>query len=175
MNPPSFLRVRTENAVGVLNHTDLFDGTLTFPSTRYELTNSHYKTLFEAAEAAAAEGGVLQFPADENSIMHGTHVSEIADACLADAEAPREVVTGQGYNISGRRYETLREIGDALAAEYDGVQEVRYTPGAKFVESADFLGKGFLMSVTEFSQWVGSEKLRTETGWKTVLRGGVNL
>lgn len=168
LNPPSFLRVRTENALGVFNHTDFFDGVVTRPSTMYGLTSSYYKVLFEAAEAAAAEGGVLHFPADENSIMHGTHVSDVAAAYLAIAEAPRGVVKGQVYNISGRRYETLREVGDALAAEYEGVQKVSYTPGAKFEEGGDFLGKGILMSVAGFSQWVGSEKLRTETGWKDV-------
>lgn len=171
LNPPMFLRLRADNSTEVFRESDFFDAVVTRPTTIYGRSSSYYAVLFDAAAQAAGEKNgdgrsMLRLPADERSIMHGTHVSDITSAYLAIASAPREVVRGQVYNISSHRYETLEEVGTALAREY-GIDEVRYTSGNRFSDNYKFLGD-MLLTVTGFSQWVGSEKLRKDTGWKDV-------
>ncbi|KAK0641041.1 hypothetical protein B0T16DRAFT_461152 [Cercophora newfieldiana] len=139
---------------------------------------SYYGGLFDYAAASAAavsstkEPKVLKFSTDPNTIMHDLHLDDSADGYLAlanaalfggdDPEHGRPAVAGQAFNISGRRYQTLREVGTALAKEYgfDGgaqfgvpVEELPVKPGPTF------------SLVVGWSQWVGSEKIRKVTGW----------
>jgi nucleoside-diphosphate-sugar epimerase len=76
--------------------------------------------------------------------------------------ADRSAVGGKFFNVSGRRYETLDEIATSVAREYgfkDGVQFIA-------VSAAEPSFPAGLHFVFSFSQWVGSERLRSVTGWK---------
>jgi len=139
---------------------------VTRPTTLYGLGSSYYAVLFAVA-AAASESGVLTLPVDERNIMHATHISDVGAAYLAIAEAPRDVVKGKAYNISSYRYETAREVGEALMREYDKIRELRFTDGGVWTEGGGGLGD-LLTIVTGFSQWVSSERLRADTGWRDV-------
>lgn len=67
---------------------------------------------------------------------------------------------GQCYNISGRRYETLEEVAHALVEDYEIKGGVKYLPDQKKT------GVDVVQMLIGFSQWVGSEKLRHDVGWR---------
>ena len=159
LNAPPVLVPRATHAVKIFNHTDLFDAVVIRPTTLYGLSGSFYGPIFDVA-TKAAETGVLELTADPKSIMHGTHVDDCAEAYLAIAEADRSVVKGQCYNVSGRRYETLEEVATALVEDYKIKGGVKYLPEKKNT------GVDVVQMLIGFSQWVGSEKLRRDVGWR---------
>ncbi|KAK0638245.1 hypothetical protein DIS24_g10035 [Lasiodiplodia hormozganensis] len=125
-----------------------------------------------AVKEGKSEGDntVLKFVPPAGTVMHGLHVDDCADAYVAVAvtalfggEEKRRGVVGQAFNISGRRYETLEEVGTALAKEYGfaGGAEFGVDP-AVLPEGVDPKGSHFIFG---WSQWVGSQKIREATGW----------
>ena len=146
LKPPLFLADRASHAVKVFDHTDLFDAVLLRPTSVYGYSSSYYGQIFDLA-AKAAEKGVLEISADRKTIMHGTHVDDCAEAYVGIAEADREVVNGQCYNISGDRYETLEEVVNALIKEYN------IAGGAKFLPVQEERELDWLQLVLGFSQW----------------------
>jgi nucleoside-diphosphate-sugar epimerase len=161
--PPEVLIPRTTLSQTVLQHEDEYDAIVLRPTTLYGGSSSYYGPAFDIAAAAAGSGGgVMTIAADAKSIMHGTHVADVAEAYVALAEAPRDSVKGRSLNISSHRYETAEEVGQALAKEY-GLSEVRFvkpqepTPGKP---GFDVVGLLF-----GFSQWIGSDRIRELTGW----------
>ena len=166
LNPHPFLVLRATLSLTVLNHKDVFDAAVVRPTTIYGGSSSYYGLAFEVAVAAKAAGtGVLRISADPNSVMHGMHVADCAAAYVAIAEAPRETVAGQSYNISSERYETTKEVATALAREY-GLGHVEFTSPPSFDISNAVQGFDVVGLLFGYSQWVGSEKLRRDTGWK---------
>lgn len=159
VNAPSLLAARASHALKIFDHTDLFDAVVVRPTTLYGLSGSFYGPIFDVA-TKAAEKGVLELRADPKSIMHGTHVDDCAEAYVALAEADRDVVKGQCYNISGRRYETLEEVANALVEEY------KIEHGVKYLPEKEKNGVDVVQLLIGFSQWVGSEKLRRDLGWR---------
>lgn len=102
----------------------------------------------------------LKFASDPRTIVQSLHVDDCAEAYVALARYPNPTkVAGECFNVSsGDRYETLRDIGDALAACYHLQKLVEFNvPGQR--SSAD------IPTVTGFSQWVSSRKIRELTGW----------
>jgi nucleoside-diphosphate-sugar epimerase len=161
--PPEVLIPRTTLSQTVLAHENLYDAVVLRPTTLYGGSSSYYGPAFEIAEAAAKSGnGILKIAADPKSIMHGTHVADVAAAYVALAEAPRETIKGRCLNISSHRYETAEEVARALLKEYS-LSEVQFvepqepTPGK---EGFDVVGLLF-----GFSQWIGSQCIRDLTGW----------
>lgn len=68
------------------------------------------------------------------------------------------------FNISSRRYETLKEIGEKIE-KIEKIYRVRvvYEDPVGGMRRED---KGsFLELLVDFLQWVGSEKIRKQTGW----------
>ena len=160
LNAPLLLAARASHAVEIFDHKDLFDAIVIRPTTLYGLSSSFYGPIFDRA-AKAAEKGVLELTADPKSIMHGTHVDDCAEAYVAIAEhADRDVVKGQCYNVSGHRYETLEEVANALVDDYKIEGGVEYLP-----EKAT-MRPDVVQMLIGFSQWVGSEKLRRDVGWR---------
>ena len=160
LNAPPILVPRATHAIRIFDHKDLFDAIVVRPTTLYGLSGSYYGPIFDVA-AKAAEKGVLELTADPKSIMHGTHVDDCAEAYVAIAEhADRDVVKGQCYNISGRRYETLEQVANALVEEYKIKGGVKYLP-AKAETRVDVV-----QMLIGFSQWVNSEKLRRDVRWR---------
>ena len=159
LNAPPVLAPRATHAIKIFDHKDIFDAVVVRPTTLYGLSGSFYGPIFDVA-AKAAEKGVLELTADPKSIMHGTHVDDCAEAYVAIAQhADRDVVKGQCYNISGRRYETLDEVANALVEDYKIKGGVKYLPEKT-------TGVDVVQMLIGFSQWVGSEKLRRDVGWK---------
>ena len=171
LNPPPFATDRANYAIKIFDHTDLFDAVLLRPTTLYGLSSSFYGPLFDIA-SEAAEKGVLELTADPNSIMHGTHVDDCAEAYVAVAEANPDVVKGQCYNVSGHRYETLDDVAQALVKAYGIAGGVEYLP------ASEKKGMDVVQMLVGFSQWVGSEKLRRDVGWRDrrqLFSGGVHI
>ena len=146
LKPPPFLADRASHAVKVFDHADLFDAVLLRPTSVYGYSSSHYGQMFDLA-AKAAVNGILEIPADQKTIMHAIHVDDCAEAYVTIAEANREVVKGQCYNISGDRYETLEEVANALVKEYKIAYGVMF-PHVWVEKKFDSL-----QPVLGFSQW----------------------
>ena len=159
LNPPQFAIDRAAHAIKIFNHTDLFDAVVVRPTIVYGRSSSFYGPIFDVA-AKAAEKGTLAISADPNSIMHGTHVDDCAEAYVAIAEANRDLVKGQCYNISSHRYETLTEVARDLAVLYGIRSPIRFVPEPKKS------GIDVVQMLFGFSQWASSEKLRQDVGWK---------
>ncbi|KAL8972936.1 MAG: hypothetical protein Q9197_002568 [Variospora fuerteventurae] len=197
LNPPNVVRCRMDGALRALKVAGTEDGGLDVVVVRASslcgYSGSYYGAALEYAAAFAGskkyneyeyEAKVLKFTADANTIMHGVHVDDCADAYVALAgtalfdmgtsldegsgndtpKSRRAAIAGQVFNISGRRYETLTEVGAALAAEYG------FTGGTQFNVSADNIPEEAEYQRSEFvfgySQWVSSEKIRALTGWR---------
>ncbi|KEF55849.1 uncharacterized protein A1O9_07429 [Exophiala aquamarina CBS 119918] len=163
LNPPDLLRPRTEAALDMLiNHTGDFDCVVTRPTTLYGRSGSHYTYFFSLAEQAKQEwGGVLDLPANPNSILHGTHVDDVAAAYLALATAPRHLVAGQTFNISAHQYETLAQIARAIEKSHG----ITVTYRARRPSDDETFGL-YVTALFNFSQWVGSQKIREDLGWR---------
>lgn len=163
LNAPPPVAHRAAYATRVFEHATTFDVAVIRPTPVYGFTSSYYGGMFEACIAAKAKGSPVEFWADPNTIVHGMHIDDCAEAYRALVEhADRSKVAGQLFNMSGRRYETLSEIAQAMASEYGIQQGVVYKPEKR--EEGSFLeqyGYGF-------SQWVSSDKIRELTSWKDV-------
>lgn len=192
LNPPDVVRCRMDGALRALKVVGL-DVVVVRASPLCGYSGSYYGAALEYAAAFAAskkynehenEAKVLKFTADADTIMHGIHVDDCADAYVALAgivlfdmgtsldegsgngtpKSRRASIAGQVFNISGRRYETLTEVGAALAAEYG------FTGGTQFNVSADNIPEEAEYQRSEFvfgyNQWVSSEKIRALTGWR---------
>lgn len=170
LKPPSGLAARTYNSVKVFEQTQPYDAVVLRPTTVYGRSGSYYGTFFEMAQRAKDSGQPLRLPADPRSVVHGTHVDDCAEAYVMLAEhRDRSRIAGQCYNISSHRYETLEEIAQALAAEYhlspnsivfEPIPEEKLTPDGVLGDEVDVAA-----ALVGFSQWVGSQKLREDSGW----------
>jgi len=155
-----------------------FDVAIVRATPIFGYSASYYAAILEyaSATAAASQGDatrLLRLPAKANTIIHGLHLDDCADGYVAlamtalfggeDRERGRPAVLGQAFNISGRRYETLQEIGAALAAEYG------FDGGVEFGVAPDQLPHAVSHAAVSiafaWSQWVGSDKIRRVTGW----------
>jgi len=164
LNSPPVLANRTKYAIQTFEHMDLFDAIVTRPTNVYGLSSSYYGEFFRFAEEAKKKG-VLEFYEHPKTMLHALHVDSCGEAYVALAEHPdRNLVKGQCYNISSYRFETLEEIAEALAKEYE------IEGGVKFLGNRDGGEEGPEVKVSGmlfgFSQWTGSEKLRRDTGWR---------
>lgn len=160
LNPPALLKRRTQCALSMFEHTNEFDAVVTRPTTIYGRSGSWYSVFFMLAEQAKASGdNVLTLYSTPNAILHGTHVDDVGSAYVAIASAPRQVVAGQTYNISAHSYETLEEIAPAVEKSH-GVKVVFADPGPDDEKNFG------VNSVFNFPQWVGSDKIRKQTGWR---------
>ncbi|KAF5621497.1 hypothetical protein F52700_10917 [Fusarium sp. NRRL 52700] len=164
LKAPEVLKERTANAARVLDFPELFDAAVIRPTCVFGYSNSYYGAIFDYAAGQREKGSeVLRIPGDPDSIMHATHVDDCAEAYLFLAELDdRRAVGGQFFNVSGYRYETLAEVAGAVAKEYGFKGGVQFVPASE-AEPSFPPGLHFVFS---FSQWVGSEKLRSLTGWK---------
>jgi nucleoside-diphosphate-sugar epimerase len=174
--PPEVLFPRTTLSQTVLKHDDEYDAVVLRPTTLYGGSSSYYGPAFDIAAAAATSGkGILTIAADPKSIMHGTHVADVAAAYVALAEAPRDNVKGRCLNISSHRYETTEEVAQALAKEY-GLTEVRFVkPQQPTQDKPGFDVVGLLFG---FSQWISSDCIRELTGWsdkRPLFSEGISL
>ncbi|KAL2192458.1 hypothetical protein P885DRAFT_82214 [Corynascus similis CBS 632.67] len=154
-----------------------FDVAIVRATPVFGYSGSYYGAGFEyvAAYAAAMKGEkdaanrVLKFTANAGTIIHGLHIDDCAEGYVALAstalgtEDGRRAVAGQVFNLSGRKYETLREVGTALAREYG------FDGGVGFgvaVEDLPTAVSGRNCDLTfGWSQWVSSDKIRKVTGW----------
>ncbi|KAL3421246.1 nad dependent epimerase [Phlyctema vagabunda] len=157
LNPQPSLVNRASYAVKTFENQDLFDAVVLRPTHVYGYMSSFYAFFFRFAEEAQRQGEWV-VEEDALTILHAVHVDDCADAYVALAESKRDVVAGQCYNISSRKYETLDEILKALVDEYE------IKGGVKYVKREG--GPGPRAKLFGFSQWVSSEKLRNDTGWK---------
>ena len=169
LNPPAFAEGRAHNASRIFDNRDMFDAVLLRPTSVYGYDSSYYGASFELAEAIAdkqrsgSEEG-WNLPSDPDVVMHALHVDDCGDAYVALAESPREKIKGEVFNISGRRYETLNEVVEALRSEYNIKSPPNYT--GLLGQSEKAFGLQFLQAVIGFSQFVSSEKIRRVTGWE---------
>ena len=132
-----------------------YDAVVLRPTIVYGLSSSFYGSLFDLASRSR---GVLTIAGDPDAIMHSCHVDDCADAYVALAEHPdRRAIANQAYNISNQRYETAREIGEALARSYS-LDLAFEAPTREF-------GPGDAYWLFNYSQWVNSDKIRIATGW----------
>ncbi|KAF9767273.1 hypothetical protein IL306_000183 [Fusarium sp. DS 682] len=163
MNTPEVLKERTANSARVFDYSDLFDAAVIRPTCVFGYSNSYYGAILDYAAAQKESGSqVLRIPGDVNSIMHATHVDDCGEAYVSLAEhGDRRAVGGHLFNISGYRYETLDEVAAAVAKEYGFEKGVQIVPASE-AEPSFPPGLHFVFS---FSQWVGSEKIRSLTGW----------
>ncbi|KAI1123173.1 NAD(P)-binding protein [Nemania abortiva] len=171
LRPMELLTGRTYCTLKVFEHTDLFDAAVIRPTPLFGYGGSYYGVIFEAlgrlCESSSGSGGDakvitgVKVPGHTDNIYHGCHIDDCADGYVALAEHPvRADVSGECFNISGYRYETVGDILAALAEEYgiDGgiatapLSEVR--PELRALEP-----------VFGFCQWVDSGKIRKLTGW----------
>lgn len=170
---PPLVATRAECVVKVLEHADLFDAVVIRPTPIFGYGGSYYGVIFDALGHIAANnspdiakaGGKVQVlvPGHPDTIYHGCHVDDCAEAYVSLAEhADRAaVVAGRTYNVSAHRYETVGEILAALAPEY-GFGSLLAVPAdeCKLEQTAQALEP-----MLGFSQWVDSAKIRALTGW----------
>lgn len=152
--------------VAVVRATPIFGYSGSYFGAGFDYVEALY-----AAEGARVGGGkrVLKFMGHPGTILHAVHVDDCAEGYVALATTAlfgggggRGEVAGEVFNISGRRYETLRETAAALAEEY-GFDEVEYEVEAD--QLPDGVSPLTSQLVFGWSQWVGSEKIRKATGW----------
>jgi nucleoside-diphosphate-sugar epimerase len=94
--------------------------------------------------------------------LHALHVDDCGDAYVAIASHPRrEDVEGQIFNVSAHRYETVNEVGNALASEY-GIKS-----GLKYVKPNELRDgeNPWPPFLIDYLRWADSSKLRKATGW----------
>ncbi|KAG9251797.1 uncharacterized protein F5Z01DRAFT_266838 [Emericellopsis atlantica] len=155
------MRSRAETSLRVFDHPEVFDGIVLRPTCVYGYSSSYYGALLDYASEQADKGEpALRIPVDPRTPMHACHVDDCAEAYISLAEhAPRTAVANQVYNISAHRYETVGEIGGALAAAYG------FPDGATFPQDGGDWFPSRLYVMFNFPQWVGSDKIRKVTGW----------
>lgn len=157
MSPPESLLPRMNFGLSLLQDKRAqFEATVLRPTIVYGRSSSNYGALFDLASKST---DVLTMQADPNAIMHSLHVDDCGDAYVALAQHPvRADVAQQAFNISNCNYETAQEIGDALAKLY-GLSLTFKAPDQP-------LPVGSVHRLSNFWQWVGSDKLRALTGWR---------
>ncbi|PNY29657.1 NAD(P)-binding domain protein [Tolypocladium capitatum] len=190
--PHPLVRGRLDGALRALEaaHKDGgkagFDAAIVRPTPLFGYSGSYYGAAFDymneyVTAMRECDEKILKIPSPEGTIMHGIHIDDCGDAYVALAQAAifgnspdpglsngkttagRAAIVGQAFNISGRRYETLNEVGSALAREYGFTSGVRFhvpteeLPGALSSQNTDL--------VFGYSQWVSSDKIRAVTGW----------
>ncbi|OTB02946.1 hypothetical protein M426DRAFT_322188 [Hypoxylon sp. CI-4A] len=162
LRPVEVIAQRTHHTLKIFENSDLFDAALIRPTPVFGYDSSYYGVMFEIAAAAAkTESRRLELELDFNTILHGCHVDDCTDAYLALAEHPdRSAVTGQCFNISGHRYDTLASIAKALEVEYGLTGGVVPTDSSEENSAASQI-----RVVLGYSQWVDSTKIRQLTGW----------
>lgn len=159
LDPPPFMVQRTQASETVLRENqDVLDAVSTRPTPLWGNSGSFYAVLFGLAKGQkeAEEGGethVWEMKVQKDTILHGAHVDDVAESYVSIAEAERDLVKGKVYNMSAWRYETMEEIVDALRAEYGIKSDVTWG------------GQSALTPLLDYSQWVGSDRIRTELGW----------
>jgi nucleoside-diphosphate-sugar epimerase len=158
------VRRRTDMSLEALAELrDAVDAVLLRPPTVYGYTSGYYGPLLDYAAAERAAGArALRVRGDPNAIMHAMHIDDCGEGFVALAEhRDRAALAGQSFNLASYRYETAREVADAVAAEYgfpDGADvSLETRPGPSM---SGFVDLGF-----NLSQWVGSDKIRQLTGW----------
>ncbi|XXH02943.1 putative serine/threonine-protein kinase iks1 [Hypoxylon texense] len=160
LQPMEILYGRTYGSLTLFEHSSLFDAVVLRPTPLFGYDSSYYGFAFELTAAAAkTPESTLELHLDFNTILHGCHVDDCAEAYLALAEHPdRAAVAGQCFNVSAHRYETLADLAKALAAEY-GLR------GGVVPASAGDKSAPFADLALGYSQWVDSTKIRRLTGW----------
>lgn len=161
LNPPLFATDRANGAIKIFEHEDLFDAILTRPTNVYGFSSSFYGLIFKFA-AEAKKKGVWELDEHPDTILHAMHVDDCGEAYVALAEAERSVVKGQSYNVSASEWETLGDVAEAVVKEY-GING-----GVKFVDGPEGrlpIEQDWNRALLGWSQWVGNEKLRKDTGW----------
>ncbi|KAI0169413.1 NAD(P)-binding protein [Hypoxylon sp. FL1284] len=160
LQPMDMLRHRALLSLTLFEHSSLFDAAVLRPTPLFGYDSSYYSFAFELVAAAArTPESTLKLHLDFNTILHGCHVDDCAEAYVALAEHPkRDAVAGQCFNISAHRYETLTELAESLAAEYN-------LRGGVVPASAEDEPVPFADMALGFSQWVSSTKIRRLTGW----------
>lgn len=161
LNPPPFAVDRANGAIKIFEHGDLFDAILTRPTNVYGLSSSFYGLIFKYAEEAKRKG-VWEIDEHPDTILHAMHVDDCGDAYVALAEAERSIVKGQCYNISATEWETLRDIAGAMVKEYGIAGGVKFVDG---LEARLPIEQDWERILLGWTQWIGSEKLRKDTGW----------
>ncbi|KAI2616165.1 NAD(P)-binding protein [Hypomontagnella submonticulosa] len=160
LHPMDLLSERCFSSLRIFEHKDLFDAAVIRPTPVFGYDSSYYGMVFELAAAAAkTKERSFKLAMDFNTITHGCHIDDCGEAYLALAEhADRSAITGQCFNISAARYDTLAAVAKAMEVEYGltgGVVQV----------SAEDPTVPFLDMVLGYSQWVDSTKIRKLTGW----------
>ncbi|KAI9010639.1 nucleoside-diphosphate-sugar epimerase [Hyaloraphidium curvatum] len=156
-NPPEALVPRCSFGLSLLQQrNELYDTTVLRPTIVYGHSSSLYGLLFKLVSQADS---ILILRANPKAIMHSLHVDDCGEAYVALAEhSDRAAVAQQAFNLSNATYETAKQVGEALARIYGLKVEFR-APDATF-------GLGDVEGLFNFSQWVGSDKVRALTGWK---------
>ncbi|KAK4466336.1 hypothetical protein QBC42DRAFT_216738 [Cladorrhinum samala] len=161
-------------ALAVAASTGNFDAAVVRATPVFGYSGSYYGAAFEYAAAFAsapgAEKRTLDFTTDRGTIMHGLHIDDCGEGYVALAttylwggEEGRRAVAGEVFNLSGRRYETLEEVGAALAREYGFGSGARF--GVAAAELPPSVSDRNCDLVFGWSQWVSSDKIRRVTGW----------
>ncbi|KAI0452795.1 NAD(P)-binding protein [Xylaria acuta] len=174
LEPVEVLAARTACTLQVFEqpNRDLYDAAVVRPTPLFEYGGSYYGVLFEALgrfrdQGGAEEGGggeAVRVPGHDDNIYHGCHVDDCADAYVALATHPsRAQVSGECFNVSGYRYETVGEVLSALAAEYGIRGGIATAPLAEVAAVRPELRA--LEAVLGYTQWVDSTKIRKLTGW----------
>ncbi len=132
-----------------------YDTVVLRPTVVYGLSSSLYGSLFDLA---ARSHGVMTIVGDPDAVMHSCHIDDCADAYVALAEHPdRRAIANQAYNIANQRYETAREIGEAIARSY-ALDLAFERPDREFKY-------GDVNWLFNYWQWVGSDRIRAATAW----------
>lgn len=162
LNPPGPLAPRSDFGMFLLGGDHLtYDATVLRPTIVYGGSSSHYGTLFSHAEESTSR---MVLPAIPDAVMHSLHIDDCAEAYVALAEHPdRQAVAQQAFNIANSTYETAAEIGQALAQSYGLELEFRDRPSSPTASEDEFVHD--TSTLTNFWQWVGSDKIRALTGW----------
>ncbi|KAI0907195.1 hypothetical protein F4823DRAFT_626518 [Ustulina deusta] len=163
LRPMDILKTRTFCTLKAFEHSDLFDAAVLRPTPLFGYGGSYYGVIFEALrESDGADGNPVNVPGHLHNIYHGCHVDDCADAYVALATHPvRAEVSGECFNISAHRYETVSDIMTALSAEYGIRGGIAMMPLAE-VKSPEL---HILEPVLGYTQWVDSTKIRKLTGW----------
>lgn len=128
LNPPAAIADRSLLSPKNFQCSHAFDAVLLRPTTLFGRSGSYYGLFFELAQHAKDTRIPLILPAHPKSIVHGTHVDDCANAYISIADFDRAQVTGQCYNVSSRRYETLDEIAQVLIQECSLEKSVLFEP-----------------------------------------------
>lgn len=161
INPPAFAKLRAEYALKIFEHKDAFLPVLVRPTNVHGKSSSYYGIFFEVANKAAEADKPLVIPSRPDGICHSMHVDDCGDAYVAIASHTNQnLVSGETFNISARKYETVLQLGESLVSEYGISKGVEFGDSTAAAPDHDWPPM-----LVDFPQWTGSEKLRRVTGW----------